>query len=47
MGKKHCHPMGYFSQCFIMMRGAFMKPEWLENWGKRIGKKDKYNADQP
>jgi hypothetical protein len=47
MGRKNIHPMGYFSQCFLLYRGAFMKPEWLKKWATLIGKKDKYADDQP
>ena len=47
LGKRFCHPMGYFSQCFILMRGAYMKPKWIEKWRKFVGKADPYNRDQP
>ena len=47
MGKKHKHPMGYFSQTFLLFRGAFMNPKWIENWRAQIGKTDKFNKEQP
>lgn len=42
LGTKYLHPMGYFSQTFLLMRGAFMQPKWVDLWKMKVGKKDKF-----
>ena len=29
------NPLGFFSECFLLFKGAVMKKEWLYDWYKR------------
>ena len=31
--------LGYMSCCFLLYRGAPMKPEWLDGWREMVGRK--------
>ena len=26
------HPLGYFGGCFLLFRGAELRPEWIDDW---------------
>ena len=41
-----CGPYGYFSQSFLLFKGACMKPEWLRHWTAKVGKKTSYGQPE-